>query len=91
VRGGAASRFAASRVNDGDAQSYWATDDGVTTGALTLVWPRPATFDRLVLGEAIALGQRVAGWVIDAEVDGAWRRLAEGTTIGVRRVRHSRR
>jgi alpha-L-fucosidase len=85
ARGGAA-RFSAARVNDGDAQTYWATDDGVTSGTIDLEWPRPVTFDRLVIREAIALGQRVAGWTIEAETDGAWTRVAEGTTIGYRRI-----
>jgi alpha-L-fucosidase len=38
------------------------------------------------MGEAIALGQRVAGWAVEAEVGGAWTRVAEGTTIGYKRI-----
>jgi alpha-L-fucosidase len=86
TRKGASSAFAAARVNDGDPRTYWATDDGVTTGAITLEWPRPVTLDRVVMGEAIALGQRVAGWTVEAEAGGAWTRVAEGTTIGYKRI-----
>jgi len=86
TRGGPSSRFAAEGVNDGDPQSYWATDDGVTAGAVTLTWPNAVTLDRVVLGEAITLGQRVSAWTVEAEVDGAWARVAAGTTIGVRRI-----
>jgi alpha-L-fucosidase len=86
TRGGPSSRFAAGGVNDGDPQSYWATDDGVTAGAVTLSWPKAITLDRVVLGEAIALGQRVSAWTVEAEIDGAWTRMAAGTTIGVRRI-----
>jgi alpha-L-fucosidase len=78
--------FDASRVNDGDQTTYWATDDGVTTGSIELTWPQPVTFSRLVLQEAIALGQRVERWTADAYVDGAWTPIAEGTTIGHKRI-----
>ena len=77
--------FAPSRVNDGDPSTYWATDDGVTTGSVELSWKEPVAFERIVLQEAMALGQRVQGWRIEAEVDGAWRTLAEGASIGYKR------
>jgi alpha-L-fucosidase len=86
TRGGASSPFAAARVNDGDPQSYWATDDGVTAGTVTLAWPAAVTLDRMVLGEAIALGQRVSAWTVEVEVNGAWTPVASGTTIGARRI-----
>ena len=44
------------------------------------------TLDRVVLGEAIALGQRVSAWTIEAETNGAWSLVASGTTIGTRRI-----
>jgi alpha-L-fucosidase len=86
TRGGTASPFAATRVNDGDSQSYWATDDGVTAGAVTLTWPAAVTLDRIVIGEAIALGQRVSAWTVEVDVNGAWTPVASGTTVGVRRI-----
>jgi alpha-L-fucosidase len=86
TRGGASSSFAATRVNDGDPKTYWATDDGVTAGGVTLAWPAAVTLDRVVIGEAVALGQRVAGWTVEAEVSGTWTQVAAGTTIGIRRI-----
>ena len=47
-----AAAFDASRVNDGDTATYWATDDGVTSASIELTWPQPVTFSRLVLQEA---------------------------------------
>jgi len=85
VRGGAGA-FDASRVNDGKPSTYWATDDGVTSAAVELEWKQPVAFSRLVLQEAIALGQRVEGWRAEAFVDGAWRAIGEGTTIGHKRI-----
>jgi alpha-L-fucosidase len=43
-------------------------------------------FSRLVLQEHIALGQRVQKWTAEAFVDGAWSPIAEGTTIGRKRI-----
>jgi alpha-L-fucosidase len=85
TRGGD-SRFSGSRVADGDAATYWATDDGVSTGSVELAWSRPVRLDRLVIQEAISLGQRVESWVIEAEIDGAWHGVASGTTIGYKRI-----
>jgi alpha-L-fucosidase len=83
---GTSPRFAASMVNDGDPSTYWATDDGQTTGSVELTLPAPATFDRVVLQEAIALGQRVRQWRVEAEIDGSWTRAGEGTSIGHKRI-----
>lgn len=85
VRGGAA-QFSAGKVNDGHADTYWATDDEVTSGAIELTWPKPIAIGRLVLQEAIALGQRVEGWTVQAESEAGWNTLAEGTTIGHKRI-----
>jgi alpha-L-fucosidase len=86
TRGGASSRFAPARVVDGDASTYWAPDDGAATGTLQLELAAPARFDQVRVREAIALGQRVESWALDAEVGGAWRTLVEGATVGVRRI-----
>jgi alpha-L-fucosidase len=79
-------RFAAARVNDDDGKTYWATDDGVTTGSIELEWPAAVRLDRVVLQEAIALGQRVEGWTVSAEIEGTWKPIAQGTTIGRKRI-----
>ena len=78
--------FGANRVNDGDARTYWATDDGVTTGSVELAFGAPTRVDRLVLQEFIALGQRIEAWRLEAEVNGAWIPVTEGTTVGYKRI-----
>src|SRR5262249_43015209 len=85
VRGNAAA-FDASRVNDGDPSTYWATDDGVTAAAIELAWTQPVEFSRLVLQEHISLGQRVQHWTAEAFAGGRWSLIAEGTTIGHKRI-----
>ncbi|MCK6476080.1 MAG: alpha-L-fucosidase [Phycisphaerales bacterium] len=85
VRGGDA-RFEARQAVDGDSRSYWSTDDGVTTGELSVVLPSPAVVDVVRVREAIELGQRVEAFAVDASVDGQWKEVARGTTIGPRRI-----
>lgn len=85
VRGNAR-RFAATNATDGNEASYWATDDGVTTGSLEVDLGKPTTINRVLLQEAIALGQRVEAFTVEAEVEGKWQQVAEGTTIGHKRI-----
>jgi alpha-L-fucosidase len=46
----------------------------------------PTEVDTVVLEEEIAKGQRVSGFAVWGEVDGSWKRLTVGTTIGYRRI-----
>ena len=78
--------FAAALVNDGKADTYWATDDGVTSSSVTLSFAKPTRFARVVLQEFIRLGQRVEAFTVEAEVNGAWKTIAEGTTVGYKRI-----
>jgi alpha-L-fucosidase len=85
VRGGLP-MFDAARVNDGRTDTYWAADDGVTSASVTLAFPRPTAFERVVMQEFIALGQRVERWTVEAERGGSWKVVAEGSTIGHKRI-----
>ena len=78
--------FPGSNVNDGNNSTYWTTVDGATAGAIGLTWPAPITINRVVLQEAIALGQRVEGWSVEVPLDSKWTRIAQGTTIGHKRI-----
>lgn len=55
-------------------------------GAWTATPPRPARFNGLELGEEVGQGQRVASFRVEAFVEGGWRPIAAGTTIGRRRI-----
>lgn len=83
---------------DGDAATYWATDDEIRSATLEVELPPDASWDRVVLAEPIDLGQRIrrfrllvpANALAPGSVPGAqsgeWRTLAEGTTIGHKRI-----
>ena len=71
-------------IVDGDASTYWTTDDGIRKAQLTLALPEPRTFNIVGLREYLPLGQRVDEWAVDALVDGYWREIARGESIGSR-------
>ncbi|MBG47628.1 MAG: alpha-L-fucosidase [Pseudozobellia sp.] len=79
-------QYAADQVNDGDAETYWATDDEVTTASLIFEFDKPTEVNRILLQEYIPLGQRVIRFSVEAEADGSWKKIDEQTTIGNKRI-----
>lgn len=66
--------YAASRANDGDVGTYWTMDDFSKTGPLTIDFGKDLSFNRVLLQEFIALGQRVEKFQIEAWDGGLGRR-----------------
>jgi len=60
--------------------------DGQTTASLTLEFPEPRTFNRVLLQEYIPLGQRIAAFHVEALVGGDWQEVARETTVGYKRI-----
>ena len=88
VRGGAR-RFSAAKAVDGRADTYWATDDGVTAATLSLRFERPRRVNRILLQEYIPLGQRVGRFAVEWLDGDTWRPVEtaeEMTTIGYKRI-----
>lgn len=83
------SAYGPKNVVDGDRNTYWSTDDAVTTSELLLNFNREVGFNVVRVRENIRLGQRIGGYAIDAWVDGGWRPIAVGTSIGSCRVLRS--
>jgi len=79
-------QYGANRTLDGDYRTYWTTDDGVHSAMLTVELDRPVTFDRAMIQEAIALGQRLRSFAIEAWDGHGWQMIGEGTTIGYKRL-----
>ena len=82
TRGHGDGRFAARNVIDGRGDTYWASDDGVTTPDLVLKFGQFRTFNVVRLREYLPLGQRVEGFAVDVWNDGKWQEYATGTSIG---------
>lgn len=85
VRGGL-QQFAAGNVTDADPNTYWATDDNVRTASLMIDFGKPTRINRFLAQEYIRLGQRIESFRLEGFVDGAWREVATGTTIGYKRI-----
>ncbi len=85
TRGGS-KRFRAANLLDGDRTTYWTTDDNVTEASIVLVLPRPTTFNVMDVREYLPLGQRVRRWTLEQWQDGKWVKLANGQSIGNRRL-----
>ncbi|HLO37292.1 MAG TPA: alpha-L-fucosidase, partial [Lacibacter sp.] len=79
-------QFAAAMAVDGNKNSYWATDDKTKTASLTIDFGKPTKFNRFLAQEYIRLGQRVKSFTVEAFVDGEWKQLTKGTTIGYKRI-----
>jgi alpha-L-fucosidase len=87
------SPFSGSRAVDGDPATYWATDDAVRSASIEVELDPSKAFDRVVLAEPIELGQRIRKFRISVPAgpgtaDNArqWAVLAEGTTVGHKRI-----
>lgn len=79
-------RFTADNVLDGDIDTYWATDDGVTNAVLTLDLGRETEIDTVLLQENIALGQRVKRFAIQTWNGSEFVTVSHQTTIGYKRI-----
>lgn len=81
-------KYAATNLLDNNYDSYWTTDDNITTASLIISLPKHSTFNRLLLQEYIPLGQRVASF--NAELwdnkSKSWKTLSSATTIGYKRI-----
>ncbi len=78
--------FAPSNTTDGNKETYWATDDGITTGFLEISLGKNTTIKYVHLQEYIKLGQRIKSFTVDAWVGDNWKTVATGTTIGYKRI-----
>jgi alpha-L-fucosidase len=77
--------FSANNVTHGG-NAYWATDDSVKAASLTVHLGKPTAFNNIVLQEYLPLGQRIAAFTVDGNVNGSWQQIGAGTTIGYKRI-----
>jgi alpha-L-fucosidase len=90
ARGSGDPRFQPGNVIDGKRDTYWATDDAVTTPELVLDLGRETTFNVVRVREYLPLGQRVEAFALDQWRDGAWSEFARATSIGSNRLVRTR-
>ena len=74
---GAHRNYETANLTDGDAKTYWATNDGVNNATITLTWDTPQTVRYVMLQEYIRLGQRIKSFKIETSTDGTtWKAAA---------------
>lgn len=83
---GNSGEFSPGNVVDNNRNTYWATDDSVKKGSLTIDLGKPTRFNRFLVQEYIRLGQRVKAFNIEALVNGNWEKIDSATTIGYKRI-----
>ncbi|MFT3935520.1 MAG: alpha-L-fucosidase [Chitinophagaceae bacterium] len=83
---GKAAAYAPANMTDGKENTYWATDDNVTTGSFEITLNKPGIVQYITLQEYIQLGQRIKSFTVEVWKDNAWQQVAEATTIGYKRI-----
>lgn len=71
---------------DNQYKTHWIADKGDTSATLEFTLKQPITFDVLMLQENIAVGQRIERFVLEYLSGGEWKKAAEGTTVGYKRL-----
>lgn len=81
--------FVASALTDDNFDTYFATEDGVTTADIEFSFDTPTRMNRMMLQEYIPLGQRVKAFVVEYLDKDTWLPVKlneETTTIGYKRL-----
>jgi len=79
-------RFGPDKAVDGNYDTYWTTDDDVTTGHLEIDLGKSMDIDAVILQEYIPLGQRIAEHRIEFQDGTEWHEAVSGTTVGYKRI-----
>ena len=79
------SDFACSNLTDGLETSSWVSDAELPI-QLELDLESPKTFDVIELREDLNLGQRIAAFHVQVELDGVWQEFGSGFTVGYKRL-----
>lgn len=80
------SKYAASQVNDGKYDTYFATDDQTTQATIEIKLAKETKIDGFILQEYIPLGQRVEDYSIECHSNGKWVEVFSGKKIGYKRI-----
>jgi len=73
-------------ICDPSPDRFWMPKQSCGEHWLQLSFPSPAAAQQIVIGEYIALGQRIRQWKVDIKENGRWLPLTAGTSIGRKRI-----
>ena len=78
-------RASAEHVLDGKTDTWWQAS--AKEASFEVILPEKRTVNRFMIREAIAhRGERIEAHYLEARVDGRWVRVAEGKTVGYKRI-----
>jgi len=79
--------FRPANALDGNTDTCWMPPEWTTQADLTITLAGKKTFNVIMFQEQIRNhGQRIAKFAIDAQVDGKWQQIAEGQTVGYKKI-----
>ena len=79
-------QFGPAHLLDGRPDTFWATDDNVTSADVTFDLGHPVKFSVIRLKEAIRYGQRIDAFTVERWQSDSWEPVASSTSIGPRRL-----
>ncbi len=82
----AAGNGAVAPLTDGSTDTFWTPEDDAMPATVEVEIGGPRSFGMCVLTEHIAEGQRIERYSLAARVDGDWQTIADGTTIGHKKI-----
>jgi alpha-L-fucosidase len=83
---GRSSQFKPANLTDGNKETYWSTNDDVLTEYLEITLDKAQTIEYIIIQEYIKLGQRITSFNVEILHGKDWIKVAEGTTIGYKRI-----
>ncbi|MFH1719291.1 MAG: alpha-L-fucosidase [Planctomycetota bacterium] len=79
--------FRAANALDGNTDTCWMPPDGATQAELMVTLDGQKTFNVVMFQEQIRYyGQRIAKFAVEAQVEGKWQQIAEGQTVGYKKI-----
>ena len=66
--------------------AYYLPADETGSATIEMHWEKEITAERILIQEQILCSQRVESFAVDAWIDHAWQQIAEGTTIGYKKI-----
>lgn len=73
-------------IVDNDPETYWTTNDDISTASIEIKFSRGRSFNCAMLQENILKGQRIEKFRLDYWDGQLWRTFAKATTIGYKRL-----
>ncbi len=74
------------RALDGDADTFWSPVADGNVPTLTVTFPHPVTFDRVMTLERLNDGQHVEEYSVEVRFQGKWKQVAHAYAIGHKKI-----